>query len=143
MQMALVIIGGFVVASSPPVARLTRWLASIPKTARGAVAFTAAFATLSSLLRQTIFLWQSLVTAAVLIVVSVVVAYFSAPAEEEARTAKSMGVVFAETETRETPPATPAEKLEESPLLSIVIAVLMIAFLAMRFREKGALEGSI
>lgn len=31
MQMAIVIIGGFVVASSPPVARLTSWLASIPK----------------------------------------------------------------------------------------------------------------
>src|SRR3954451_3181665 len=50
MQMAIVIVGGFVVASSPPVARLTRRLASIPKTARGAVAFVAAFAMLSSLL---------------------------------------------------------------------------------------------
>jgi len=50
MQMAIVIVGGFVVASSPPVARLTRWLASIPKTARGAVAFVAAFAMLSSLI---------------------------------------------------------------------------------------------
>ena len=50
MQMAMVIVGGFVVASSPPVARLTRWLASIPKTARGAVAFVAAFAMLSSLI---------------------------------------------------------------------------------------------
>src|SRR5207253_10705442 len=50
MQMALVIIGGFVVASSPPVARVTSWLASIPKTPRSAVAFTAAFAMLSSLI---------------------------------------------------------------------------------------------
>src|SRR5205807_9874014 len=50
MQMAMVIVGGFVVASSPPIARLTRWLASIPKTARGAVAFVAAFAMLSSLI---------------------------------------------------------------------------------------------
>src|SRR5205814_9473512 len=50
MQMAIVIVGGFVVASSPPVARLTRWLASIPKTSRGAVAFVAAFAMLSSLI---------------------------------------------------------------------------------------------
>src|SRR5215212_3765701 len=50
MQMALVIIGGFVVASSPPVARLTRWLAGVPKSARGAVAFVAAFAMLSSLI---------------------------------------------------------------------------------------------
>src|SRR5215213_7827591 len=50
MQMALVIIAGFVVASSPPVAHLTRWLASIPKSGRGAVAFVAAFAMLSSLI---------------------------------------------------------------------------------------------
>src|SRR5258705_1150607 len=155
MQMALVIVGGFVVASSPPIARLTRRLASIPKTARGAVAFVAAFAMLSSLiswglsliftgllvrevsrrvnadyralgaaaylglgsvwalglsssaallqatkssipaallpitgvipLTQTIFLWQNLVMAAVLIVISVTVAHFSAPSEENAR----------------------------------------------------------
>src|SRR3954452_16552736 len=50
MQMAMVIIGGFVVASSPPVARLTRRLARIPQTSRGAVAFVAAFAMLSSLI---------------------------------------------------------------------------------------------
>ena len=50
MQMALVIIGGFVVASSPPVARLISGLAAIPKTARGAVAFTAFFAMATSLL---------------------------------------------------------------------------------------------
>src|SRR5215210_3331312 len=50
MQMALVIVGGFVVASSPPVARITRRLAGVPKTARGAVAFVAAFAMLSSLI---------------------------------------------------------------------------------------------
>ena len=34
MQMALIIIGGFVVASSPPVARLIEWLAGVPKTPR-------------------------------------------------------------------------------------------------------------
>src|SRR5256885_13446520 len=39
MQMAMVIIGGFVVATSPPVVVLTRRLASIPKNARGAGAF--------------------------------------------------------------------------------------------------------
>ncbi len=50
MQMALVIVGGFVVATSPPVVALTRKLAAIPKSARGAVAFVAAFAMLSSLI---------------------------------------------------------------------------------------------
>ncbi len=50
MQMAMIVIGGYVVASSPPVARAIRGLATIPHTPRGAVAFVAFFATVSSLL---------------------------------------------------------------------------------------------
>ena len=41
MQMVMIIVGGYVVASSPPFYRLIRWLASIPTTPRGAVAFVA------------------------------------------------------------------------------------------------------
>lgn len=200
MQMALVIIGGFVVASSPPVARLTSRLASIPKTGRGAVAFVAAFAMLSSLiswglsliftgllvreitrrlrvdyraigaaaylglgsvwalglsssaallqatessipksllpitgvipLTQTIFLWQNMVMAAVLIAISIAVAYFSAPRDEDARTLPPA----VETVVEEPPPRTPAERAENSPILNIVIAALMITYLAM---QKG------
>src|SRR5580704_11712385 len=50
MQMAMIVIGGYVVASSPPVARTIRWLASIPRTPRGAVAFVAFVSMTSSLL---------------------------------------------------------------------------------------------
>ena len=50
MQMAMIIIGGFVVATSPPVYRLIQLLASVPKTGRGAVAFVAVFSMVSSLL---------------------------------------------------------------------------------------------
>jgi short-chain fatty acids transporter len=49
MQMAMTIIGGYVVASSPPIHRLIGKLARIPKTGRSAVAFVAAFSMLSSL----------------------------------------------------------------------------------------------
>jgi short-chain fatty acids transporter len=53
-----------------------------------------------------------------------------------------MGVTFAE-ETGEgaCPPTgmTPGERAENSPILSIVIAALMLWFLAMNFREKGGL----
>ena len=211
MQMAIVIVGGFVVASSPPIARITRRLASIPKTARGAVAFVAAFAMLSSLLSwglsliftgllvreitkrvdadyraigaaaylglgsvwalglsssaallqatkssipasllpitgvipltQTIFLWQSIVMAAVLVIVSVIVAYASAPREGEARTARMMGIEFSEEEamTVAAPAMTPAERLENSPILNNIIALLMFWFLATQFRDKGGL----
>jgi short-chain fatty acids transporter len=50
MQMAMIIIGGYVVASSPPVHRLIRWLARIPRTPRGAVAYVAFFSMASSLI---------------------------------------------------------------------------------------------
>ncbi|HEY2093289.1 MAG TPA: TIGR00366 family protein [Thermoanaerobaculia bacterium] len=184
------------VASSPPVAKLTARLASIPKTARGAVAFVAAFAMLSSLiswglsliftgllvreitrrvervdyraigaaaylglgsvwalglsfsaallqatkssippallaitgvipLTQTIFLWQNLVMAAVLIAMSVTIAYFSAPTEEEAKT-----MTF------------PPEEIVEdkgSPILAVAVSALMFAFLFLNIREKGGL----
>jgi short-chain fatty acids transporter len=198
MQMAIVIVGGFVVASSPPVARLTRRLAAIPKSARGAVAFVAAFAMLSSLiswglsliftgllvrevsrrvnadyralgaaaylglgsvwalglsssaallqatkssipaallpvtgvipLTQTIFLWQNLATAAILIVISVTVAYFSAPDEASAKVMR-----FEE----------PAEAADETardwPILSLIIGALMLAYLVLQFKDKGGI----
>jgi short-chain fatty acids transporter len=41
MQMTFIIIGGYVVASSPPAARLIDRLASVPKTARGALCWVA------------------------------------------------------------------------------------------------------
>ncbi|TWB19067.1 short-chain fatty acids transporter [Nitrospirillum amazonense] len=41
IQMSMVVITGYVVASSPPVLRLIEWLARVPATGRGAVAFTA------------------------------------------------------------------------------------------------------
>src|SRR5216683_618010 len=50
MQMAMIIIGGFVVATSPPVHRLIKKLAKIPRTPRGAVAFVVFFSMLTSLL---------------------------------------------------------------------------------------------
>ena len=45
-------------------------------------------------LSQTLFLWQSMLTAVVLIVVSVAVAYLSAPSPEKAQTAEDYGIVY-------------------------------------------------
>ena len=50
MQMVMVIIGGFVVASAPPVYRIIQKMATIPKTPKGAVAFVACFSMLTSLI---------------------------------------------------------------------------------------------
>jgi short-chain fatty acids transporter len=50
MQMAMVIIGGYIVADAPLVHKLIVKLASLPRTPRGAIAFTAFFSIFSSLL---------------------------------------------------------------------------------------------
>ena len=50
MQMALIILTGYAVATSAPVYAIIRRLATIPTTGRGAAAFVAVFSMLSSLL---------------------------------------------------------------------------------------------
>jgi len=208
--MALIIVSGFVVATSPPLTRLIRWLAAIPRTPRAAVAFVAFFGMASSLvswglsliftgllvreivprvrrvdyraigaaaylglgsvwalglsssaallqatrsaippsllpvtgvipLSQTIFLWPSLVMAAILIAISVVVAYVSCPPPERARTAEEIGVRFEPWAVELGAPRTPAERLDASPFFSVAVALLMLAYLGQQIREKGLL----
>jgi short-chain fatty acids transporter len=50
MQMALIIIGGYVVASSPPVYAMIVRVARVPRTPRGAVVLVALFSMLTSLI---------------------------------------------------------------------------------------------
>src|ERR1700677_3183567 len=50
MQMAIIIIGGYVVATSPPVYGLICRLAQIPKTPRRAIAFVAFFSVATALI---------------------------------------------------------------------------------------------
>jgi short-chain fatty acids transporter len=209
MQMAIIIIGGYVVATSPPIHRLIRWLSRVPRTARGAVAFVAFFSMATSMiswglslifsgilvreivkdvrgidyraigaaaylgtgsvwalglsssaalvmatpssipaallkisgvipLSQTIYTWQSLTTAAILILSSTVVAYLSAPARST-KTAESFGIteglVLEKLEERRTP----AEWLEYAPALSISVGVIGLAYLAQVLAERGPL----
>ena len=79
--------------------------------------------------------------AAVVIAVSVTVAYFSAPSAENARTAESYGLRFeppVETSTRH---SKPGEWLEYSPLLNILVGALLLGYLVNVFRTspQGAL----
>ena len=50
MQMTMIIVSGYVVATAPAVYRAIQGMAAIPKTGRGAAAFVALFSMLSSLL---------------------------------------------------------------------------------------------
>ena len=212
MQMVMVIIGGYVVATTPIVNRLIRWLAGLPSNGRNAVAMVALFSMLTSLiswglslifsgllvremakrvkgldyraagaagylglgavwalglsssaamlmttksaipaplyqitglipLRQTLLLWQNLVMAGVLIVVSVIISYLSAPSEANARTAESYGISVESTERELEPKTRPGEWLEYSPLLSILVGALLLWYLIDNFRTspQGAL----
>jgi short-chain fatty acids transporter len=214
MQMVMIIIGGYVVASTPIVYRAIRALAGIPKTPRQAVALVALFSMLTSLiswglslifsglfvrelahrvkgmdyraaggaaylglgavwamglsssaamlmatkssmppslfnisglipLTQTLFLWQSIATTVILIVLSVLIAWLSTPSPENARTAESYGIQYEpirsslqlEEKTK------PGEWLEYSPLLTVLVAALLCWYLVDVFRTspQGAL----
>ena len=208
MQMALIIVTGFVVASSHPCKRVIDALARIPSTPRGAVGFIALFSMVSSLLSwgfsliftgllvravvrridnvdfraiggaaylglgsvwslglssspammmatkssipaallpvtgvipltQTIFLWQSILLAVLLIIVSMAIAYYSAPSGARVRNARAMGVTFEEVTIAEAPPRTPAERMENNPLLTVAVVALMLTFLGMQIANKG------
>lgn len=209
MQMAFVTIGGYVVATAPPVQALIDRLAAIPKTGRGAVGFVAAATMLSSFLSwglslifggllaralarrtelrmdyraagaaaylglgatwamglsssaaqlqanaaslpkallpitgvipfsETIFLWQSILIAVVLFVISVVIAYASAPRPNTAVTAQDLGVPV----VRETPdlgrPTQPGEWLEHSPILTVLLVVIAGGWIVQEFARQS------
>jgi len=209
MQMTIIIVGGYVVATSPPVYRLIRRLARIPKTPRAAIAFAAFFsiatamiswgfclifsgllvreivknirridyraigaasylgnctvwalglsssaallmATPSSIppallkisgvipLRETLYTWQSLTMAAILMVSSVAVAYLSAPASS-VKTAESFGVTEGLRMEKLEERQKPAEWLEYAPVLSILIGVLGFVYIAQVLAARGPL----
>ncbi len=209
LQMTMAIVGGYTVATSPPLYRAISRLAAIPKKPRGAIAFVAFFAAFSSLLHwafspifsgllvreivkripgvdyraagaaaslgtgsvwalglsssaallmatpssvpaalmkisgiipltQTIYTWQSMVTAVILIVASVLVAYLSAPAYST-RTAESFGITHTPPPVDSPRHRTPAEWLEYAPVLSIVVGILGFAYLGHVLSSRGAL----
>jgi len=212
MQMVMVIIGGYVMASTPIVNRFIEWLATIPKNGRTAVAMIGLFAMLTAMiswglslifaglltremarrvkgmdyraaggaaflglgavwalglsssaammmatkgaippslfaisgiipLSRTLFLWQGLLTAVILIVVSTVIAYLSAPSPENAKTAEDFGIEYESADRKLEPRTKPGEWLEYSPLLSVLVALYLGWYLVDFFRTspQGAL----
>lgn len=207
MQMVFVVIGGYVVASAPVIARFIDMLARVPRTGRGAICFVGLISMLASLLSwgfslvfggllvralarreelrmdyraaaaaaylglgavwamglsssaaqlqanpksmppgllsitgvlpfsQTIFLWQSIVLTGILIAVSLLICWFTAPSSDNARTAKDFNVT--DIATNELPKRSrPGEWLEYNPLLSVVIGLLGLGWLAHEFASK-------
>jgi short-chain fatty acids transporter len=212
MQMAMIIIGGYVVASTPAVYWFIRKVAQIPKNGKTAVAWIAFFSMVTSLiswglslifsgllvremsrrlddldyraagaaaylglgavwalglsssaalmmatksaippklfeisglipLTQTLFIWPTFWTALVLIIVSILIAYYSAPVPSRAKTAKDYGLSFEPFDMSVEPRQKPGEWLEYSPLLIILVAALLLYYLIDLFRTSptGAL----
>jgi short-chain fatty acids transporter len=209
MQMAFVAITGYVVASSPPAARLIDKLAALPRSGPGAVAWIAAISMSASLINwglslvfsgllaramaarrdlrmdyraagaagylglgatwalgisssaaqlqanaaslpkpllaitgvlpftQTIFLWQSMAMAVILMAVSILICRFSTPSGPRAVTADMLGIDVT-TRTATLPPRQrPGEWLEYSPLLTILVVGLTAAWMLQEFAGKN------
>jgi short-chain fatty acids transporter len=214
MQMTFIIIGGYVVADSPPVARIVERLAALPGTGRGAIALVAFSSAAMSLVHwglslvftcllvralsrrtelpmdyraagaaactglgsvwalglsssaaqlqanpgsmppallaetgvipfgSTIFLWQSLACALILVVTATWIAWKTAPGRSSAQTAQKLGIGTEARSGGEERSAgavrtRPGEWLEFSPLPALFIGLLGAGFLIMELSSKG------
>ncbi|WP_067814933.1 TIGR00366 family protein [Nocardia inohanensis] len=211
LQMAMVVLTGYVVATSPPVTRLINRLATVPGTAAGAVSFVALLSMSVSLLNwglslilggllaravarrtdlrvdyralgaaafmgigsvwalgisssaaqleatatslppallkvtgvldfgHTIFTWQSLFMCAVLMALTVAIAYFSAPTGAAIETAQEMHVDVDDVPTEIPPRSRPGEWLEYSRILPILAVLLTAGWLISQLISKPVL----
>jgi short-chain fatty acids transporter len=102
-------------------------------------------------LSQTVFLWQSLAMAAILIAVSVAIAWWSHPDPSRARSAASMGIRFepgppaADGSRAEAgavpgsggPERTLAARLDRLPFPGLAVALLLFVWLGLQVGERG------
>jgi len=206
MQMALIIIGGYVVATTPAVYWIIQKVAGITTNPRAAVAWIAFFSMATSLiswglslifsgllaremsrriqgmdyraagaaaylglgavwalgfsssaalmmatkgsippklfeigglipLTQTLITWPNFWTILILLVVSIGVAYYSAPKPERAKTAEDFGLKFEPIEMKMEPRQKPGEWLEYSPLLIVLVGGMLVWYLIDLFQK--------
>jgi short-chain fatty acids transporter len=88
---------------------------------------------------QTIFLPQSMLLAAILVVVSVVIAYFSAPNDASARTASDLDVSVEDAAPSVVATNRPGDWLEQSPLLTVLVVALGAVWIWHEFTSKNPL----
>ena len=65
-----------------------------------------------------------------MVIVSVIIAYWSAPQPQHAKTVKDFGVVFESVNVELEPRTKPGEWLEYSPVLNILVSLLLFVYLA-------------
>ena len=86
---------------------------------------------------QTIFLWQSILLTLILVVVSTSIAWFSAPTGAQIRSAADFGLDGREAHPVPASPPRPADALERSALISLLLVALGFGWLAREFISKG------
>ncbi len=211
LQMAMVVLTGYIVATSPPVAKLIARIAQVPNTARGAVAFVSFVSCSVSLLNwglslvfggllaraiarrsdleadyralgaaaymglgavwalglsssaaqlqatpeslppelleitgvldfgETIFTWQSLTMAAMLIALTVLISWASAPQGESIRTAEAMDVDLDDSVDPAPSSTRPGEWLERSAILPAAMGLLTLVWLVYQLIDNPIL----
>jgi short-chain fatty acids transporter len=87
-------------------------------------------------LTQTLFLWQSIATTVILIVLSVLISYLSTPSPENAKTAESYGIRNEPIRSTQEPKTKPGDWLEHSPLLTILVVAFLCWYLVDTFRTS-------
>jgi short-chain fatty acids transporter len=92
-------------------------------------------------LTQTLFIWANFWTILALTVVSILIAYFSAPNPSRAKNAKAFGLSFEPLDVSVEPRQKPGEWLEYSPLLIVIVGAILVYYLIDVFRTSptGAL----
>lgn len=208
LQMAMLVIVGFVVSVSKPMQALIERLAQIPNTGRGAIVLVAVVSLLVSLINwamstvltallvialakrqslrmdyraaaaaaivgmgatwalglsssaaqlqankksipesfynlsgvipfsETIFLPQSMLMAGILIVLSVAIAFWSAPKNDDIKTVEDFDITF-DKETEVVIQKRPGDWLENSPILTVVIVILGTIWMVNEFTKSN------
>ena len=89
---------------------------------------------------ETIFLWQSIVMTAILIIVSIVIAYLSAPKGQNVKTMQDFNLNFDKEEKQEleqTKSKRPGDWLENSPILTILVVALGLIWMILEFSKNN------
>jgi len=86
---------------------------------------------------ETIFLWQSIAMTIILVIVSIAIAYWSAPKGNNVKTIDSFNVQFEEEKIHEEKSTRPGDWLENSPILTIIVVALGLIWMFFEFSKSN------
>ncbi|QNW96648.1 short-chain fatty acid transporter [Acinetobacter seifertii] len=86
---------------------------------------------------ETIFLWQSIAMTIILVIVSIAIAYFSAPKGNSVKTIDSFDMQFEEDKPYEEKSTRPGDWLENSPILTIIVVALGLIWMFFEFSKSN------